>query len=73
MSSAERPDLATQDRDATMQEHRSLLGVGGSTDDAAHVPEAMAGQLACTVFVGVYEAELTADGVAEASCVENAL
>jgi hypothetical protein len=53
MSSAERLDFATQLRDATMQEHRSLLGVGGSTDDAAHVPATMEGQEACTVFVGV--------------------
>ena len=56
-----------------MQEHRSLLGLGGSDDGAAHVPATMDGQLACTVFVGVYEAELTAEGVAEASCVERVL
>jgi len=49
---SERPDVATQERESTMQEQRSIEATGGRSDGAAQ-DDPVVGQARSSVLVGV--------------------
>ena len=72
VSLPDRPSLATQEREETMQLQSSELAIGGRLLDAAQaVP--VAGQACATVLVTEYAEEAVKLGVALANCLDRAV
>ena len=72
VSFPDRPVLATQAREDTMQLQVSELAIGGRLLDAAQAAP-VAGQAWGAVLVTVYAEDAVSFGVAEANCFDKAL